>query len=180
MEEWRTIKDYENYQVSNLGNVRNNLSGRLLKCRINHNGYLRIGLGGYKQQKWFFVHKLVYETFIGPIPKGMQVNHIDEDKTNNFIWVNPDGSVDLEKSNLNLMTPKENTNWGSGIRRGVRKRRKPVTQYIGNKPFFHSFQRLMPKERRVFLVEILINAARVSVQPQVGSNGVMHHSISHH
>lgn len=139
MEEWRTIKDYENYQVSNLGNVRNSLSGRLLKCRINHNGYLRIGLGGYKQQKWFFVHKLVYETFIGPIPKGMQVNHIDEDKTNNFIWVNPDGSVDLEKSNLNLMTPKENTNWGSGIRRGVRKRRKPVTQYIGNKPFFSFF-----------------------------------------
>ena len=127
MEEiWKDIK-IENYQISNLGNVRNSLSGRLLKSRVNHNGYLRIGLGGHKQQKWFFVHRLVYETFIGPIPEGMQVNHIDENKTNNRV------------DNLNLMTPKENTNWGSGIRRGVRKRRKPVTQYIGNKPFFSFF-----------------------------------------
>lgn len=37
----------------------------------------------------------------GEIPKGMQVNHIDENKLNNAL------------SNLNLMTPKENCNWGT-------------------------------------------------------------------
>lgn len=51
------------------------------------------------------VYRLVYSAFHGPIPEGMQVNHIDEDPTNNRL------------ENLNLMTPKENTNWGTGIAR---------------------------------------------------------------
>ena len=46
------------------------------------------------------VNRLVYEAFNGDIPEGMQVNHIDENKCNNAL------------SNLNLMTPKQNSNWG--------------------------------------------------------------------
>lgn len=30
-----------------------------------------------------FVHRLVYETFVGPIPPGLTIDHIDNDKTNN-------------------------------------------------------------------------------------------------
>ena len=44
----------------------------------------------------------------------MQVNHIDESKDNNAL------------SNLNLMTPKENINWATGIERGRRQRKKKV------------------------------------------------------
>lgn len=29
------------------------------------------------------VHKLVYEAFIGPVPKGYHIDHLDHDKTNN-------------------------------------------------------------------------------------------------
>ena len=43
------------------------------------------------------IHRLVYETFVGKIPKGMQINHKDGNKNNNHI------------SNLEVVTPKENT-----------------------------------------------------------------------
>ena len=41
-EEFRIIKDYENYSVSNFGNVRNNTTGRILKPGINGNGYYHV------------------------------------------------------------------------------------------------------------------------------------------
>ena len=31
METWKTIVDFENYEVSNLGNVRNKLTGKVLE-----------------------------------------------------------------------------------------------------------------------------------------------------
>ena len=48
------------------------------------------------RRKTFLVHRLVYEAFMGPIPKGMWVNHKDGNKLNNHI------------SNLELTTPKQN------------------------------------------------------------------------
>lgn len=42
------------------------------------------------------VHKMVYETFVGPIPFGMTIDHVDDDKTNNHYL------------NLQLMTPGDN------------------------------------------------------------------------
>lgn len=66
------------------------------------NGYFRCTLYSDNGHIWKEnVHRLIYIACYGEIPKGMQVNHIDEDKTNNSIF------------NLNLMTPKENNNWGT-------------------------------------------------------------------
>lgn len=52
-------------------------------------------------KKYPIVARLVYETFVGDIPENMQVNHIDENPSNNFV------------ENLNLMTPEQNSNWGT-------------------------------------------------------------------
>ena len=92
--------------VSNFGNVkslnyRHTNKERMLKTQL-YKGYVYVFL---KRTKGYRVHRLVYEAFIGPIPDGMQVNHIDEDKSNNRL------------DNLNLMTPKENCNYGTGIER---------------------------------------------------------------
>ena len=127
-EEWKDIKGYEGkYQVNLYGDVKSLISGKTLTPKTNHNGYLRVGLGGYKSQKWFFVHRLVYEAFISPIPDGMQVNHINEIKTDN----RPD--------NLNLMTPKENTNWGTGSDRCHRHKKRPVTQVLPDGTAFFTY-----------------------------------------
>ena len=119
IEVWRDIRGFESlYQVSNIGRVKR-LSGytitkagwrlpvkeRIRAFSLNGQGYYQVVLTGFGKRETFRVHRLVYETFVGPIPEGMQVNHIDENKLNNCVW------------NLNLMTPKQNTNWATCIER---------------------------------------------------------------
>lgn len=104
MEIWKDIRGYEGlYQISNYGRVKNK-HGKFIALRLDK-GYLKTHLWKNGKAKWHLVHRLVYETFVGKILEGMQVNHIDEDKTNNVL------------SNLNLMTPKENSNWGTRNKR---------------------------------------------------------------
>lgn len=91
MEEvWKDIKGYEGkYQVSNLGRIkslsyRNTGISKILVPKINK-GYYEIGLYLNGIRKMFFVHRLVALTFI-PNPNNLpQINHIDEDKTNNCV-----------------------------------------------------------------------------------------------
>lgn len=87
---WKTIENFENYEISNKGNIRSKKNG-LLKPQINRSGYKEILL--YKKQpplktlvKSFRIHRLVLQTF-NPIknPEKMQVNHIDHNKSNNNI-----------------------------------------------------------------------------------------------
>lgn len=128
MEEvWKEIKGYEGlYQVSNLGRVKSlpklkcNKYGmfitkeHILKHGIAGGGYHFVGLHRDGKRKQFFVHRLVYEAFKGEIPDCYEINHIDECKNNNAI------------DNLNLMTPKENINWGTARERAGIKHRKKV------------------------------------------------------
>lgn len=99
MSEFKKIKNYPEYEINDKGVVRR--YGKIKKQSVTPKGYLRIRLSKNCVLKNFFVHRLVYETFIGEIPKGYYVNHIDENKQNNSV------------ENLNLMTPKENDNWGT-------------------------------------------------------------------
>ena len=59
MEEYKLIKNFENYSVSNIGNVKNNNTNKILK-QCNNNGYKKVYLNG----KYLSVHRLVAETFI--------------------------------------------------------------------------------------------------------------------
>lgn len=88
IEEYRIIKDYPDYAVSNLGNVKSlgNDKARkekMLSPRINKCGYLRVSLCKNGEAKTYLIHRLVAEAFI-PNPLGLpQVNHINEIKTDN-------------------------------------------------------------------------------------------------
>lgn len=64
--------------------------------------------------------RLIYETANGAIPEGLQVNHINE-----TVW-------DDRLENLNLMSPKENCNFGSRNTRIAEKRSKQVGAYKDN------------------------------------------------
>lgn len=111
IEEWKDIKGYEGlYQVSNLGRVKR-LKGeyvkseRVLKPLKHGNGYMGVDLCKHSKAKRFSVHRLVAQAFIPNQDNKAQVNHIDEDKTNNMV------------SNLEWCTSKENINHGTRTER---------------------------------------------------------------
>src|SRR5262245_46396327 len=77
--DWRggTRKD------SRTGNQIGRNPERLLKPMLKE-GRPTVSLTrGAGTTRWFSVHSLVAEAFIGPRPKGMTVNHKDGDKANN-------------------------------------------------------------------------------------------------
>ena len=123
IEEWRTaVYDgivYEGlYKVSNWGrilslNYRNTGKPELMTPIANTKGYFQVGLWKNGEYKTCKVHRLVAETFLPNPENKPEVNHIDEDKTNNFVFLNEDGSVDKEKSNLEWKTHKDNINHGT-------------------------------------------------------------------
>lgn len=90
-EQWKPVEGYEGlYEISNLGRVKSlnyNHTGkeRILKPIKNIWGYLQVNLCRNGKVKRFFVHRLVASAFL-PNPEGFeQVNHIDENKTNNVV-----------------------------------------------------------------------------------------------
>ena len=95
------FRDYTKYEVFEDGRIWTYSHKKFLKpCKMK-NGYQTVQLSDNEGNiKRYLVHRVVYESFSGePIPEGMQVNHISEDKDENFF------------SNLNLMSSKDNCNW---------------------------------------------------------------------
>lgn len=88
-EEWRNIEGYEGkYEVSNRGNMKSlnyNHTGKekIMKPQKNRDGYLIIGLWKDGKAKWYLVHRLVASVFCENPHGYTEVNHLDEDKTNN-------------------------------------------------------------------------------------------------
>ena len=109
MDNLKLIDGFDDYYISPDGTIystkyskRYNHEGklRLLKPRTHPSGYLYAGLfkgvGGSKQRLWRRVHRLVVESFIGPIADGLEVNHKDLNKHNNNV------------SNLEIVTRRQN------------------------------------------------------------------------
>jgi hypothetical protein len=88
MEEWRVINDFPNYSVSNLGNVMNTTTNKIMKLN-NNRGYCNISLTtailDNKIQKTFKVHRLVAIAFIENPENKPEVNHKDKNKSNNNV-----------------------------------------------------------------------------------------------
>ena len=81
----KDIKGYEGlYAITEDGRVWSYLKNKWLKPS-NNRGYKHVNLHKDGKIKMFLIHRLVYETFKGPIPKEMTVDHIDGCKDNNHI-----------------------------------------------------------------------------------------------
>lgn len=101
-EVWKDIEGYEGrYQVSNLGRVKRVTTGRILKSCKNRGGYLYVNLCKQGVVSNKRIHRLVAQAFIPNPENKSDINHIDEDKTNNTV------------TNLEWTTRKENLNHGT-------------------------------------------------------------------
>lgn len=135
-EEWRDVVGYEGlYQVSSEGRVkslervvkrkdgrRRLQKGRFLKPSRDHCGYKKICLtDANSKQKSFLVHRIVCQAFHENPWNKSEVNHINEDKSDN------------RSCNLEWCTRKENCNHGTRNVRMAKKiaeiKSKPIAQY---------------------------------------------------
>ena len=92
VEAWRIVPGFTKYAISTRGRVIRLDSGRIRKAvpntRTKRKGnypYLYIGLYRNGSMKMLAVHKLVASAFLGPPPKGLEVNHEDGDPSNNAL-----------------------------------------------------------------------------------------------
>lgn len=108
---WKVIDEFPNYEVSNMGYVRSIVhydkwgrekGGHILKpCFDGKGNYLHVTL--YKDGKQLSknIHRLVAMAFIANPFNYKEINHIDEDKTNNAA------------SNLEWCTHQYNNSYGT-------------------------------------------------------------------
>lgn len=119
MEIWKDIEGYPNYQVSNMGRVKSLKydEEKILKSSKNSRGYLQVGLCKEGKIKFFRVHRLVAQAFL-PNPNNLsQVNHRNEDKTDNRV------------ENLEWCNRSYNTNYGTRNERIAKANSIPILQF---------------------------------------------------
>ena len=80
---WRKIKDYENYSISDGGEVRNDNTNAILKPWVATGGYLNIALCKDGKKRTKRVHRIVAEAYCTREDGYDEVNHIDGNKQNN-------------------------------------------------------------------------------------------------
>lgn len=139
------FRDFTKYEVFEDGRIWSYKSNKWLKPTPNKKGYYYIYLSDNEGKiKNYRLHRVIFEGVTGqPIPEGMDVNHINEDKSDNRF------------ENLNLMTRKENVNWATRNERigeantNNPKRSKLVAQYDKKENLINIYPSLMEVHRQL-------------------------------
>ena len=102
-EKYLPIEGFPDYLITSQGRVISLKYGKMkeLNQRKTYGGYMLVTLSKNGERYDKTVHRLVAQAFIPNPENKTEVNHIDEDKTNNQV------------SNLEWMTHKQNLNHGS-------------------------------------------------------------------
>ncbi len=113
---WKDIPGYNGtYKVSNRGRVKR-ITGQGVEKYVSpiaqDSGYAHVQLSKNGKVQQVLLHRLVAEMFCsaGKHPGATQINHKNENK------------LDNRACNLEYSTPKENTNYGTAIKRRVKSR----------------------------------------------------------
>lgn len=98
----KEIKDFDGYFATKDGQIYSERSKKFLNLNNTSKGYAKCNL--YKKDgsvKNVRVHRIIWETFNGPIPEGYEINHKNEIRNDNRL------------ENLEILTHKENLNYGN-------------------------------------------------------------------
>ena len=108
--EYKLVEGFDDYMVSSDGKVWSLKHGKMkeLKPRTNGDGYLRVNLYSNGRRVCKLVHRLVAVAFVDNSDNKPQVNHKDEDKTNNY------------SENLEWCDAKYNNNYGTHTERAAK------------------------------------------------------------
>ena len=82
---FKPVDGYDNYLVSNFGNIKNSKTNRILKLKNDSKGYKLINLYKNGKSKTFTVHRLVGNAFLENPDNKEMIDHIDENKANNNV-----------------------------------------------------------------------------------------------
>lgn len=115
-ETWRSLSNYPNYSVSNLGNIKNIKKNTILKPSIHKSGYLVVQLFKEGFRKSSRLHRRIAEAFLDNFDETKFIDHIDRNKLNNCI------------DNLRMATPLE-----SCLNRGIWGKSKYKGAYFSEK-----------------------------------------------
>jgi hypothetical protein len=94
--EWKIIEGFDDYKISNYGDIFSIISNKLLSKSVNEEGYEMIRLTKNDERPGFSIHRLVFRTFSGEIPENKVVDHINRISSDNYV------------GNLRLLTYSEN------------------------------------------------------------------------
>lgn len=73
------------YSICPVGHVRSHRSHRWMRDAIASHGYSNYVISRPGIRLCFLTHRAVYEAHVGPIPAGMDINHINGVKTDNRV-----------------------------------------------------------------------------------------------
>lgn len=142
-EQWKPVKGYEgNYSISTKGRIyshpRNTTKGGYSYGTKNKAGYFCVNLYKNNIGKIKTIHRLVYETFVGPIPKGYDIHHKNHIKTDNRL------------ENLCLVERKTHfeIHKKDRIKSVVKARSKPVIQYTKDSVFIAEYPSASEAQRQ--------------------------------
>lgn len=140
------IDNYPNYWVSDTGKVYNK-HAKELKQEKGKGGYLRVTLYKDGKQKHILVHRLVASTYITNPLNLPEVNHLDNNPSNNNVW------------NLCWCTAKENSRWSKA---------KPVIMYYTNKKYGKTFSCIREAEEKTGIDNTSISRCCMRKQKTAG------------
>jgi Trp operon repressor len=163
IEYWKSIMEFPGYEVSDMGQIRSidrlGADGRRLKGRIlkpsSSNGYLGVNLRRDNKSYFVKLYRIVAQYFCEGYTPGLEVNHIDGDKSNNTA------------DNLEWCTHQENINHAqeTGLRPKSTKNEEVK-------------QRKEQKEEMVYIAIELLQTTKLTQKQIAKEAGCNHSTIS--
>lgn len=151
-ETWKPVYNYETYEVSSMGSIRNVTSGIVLKPQKRKHGYLSVWLYAKGGRKQVSIHRIVAEAFCERKNGQDEVNHLNEIKTDN------------RAENLAWCTRSENCAYGDVLaekRKAWRnnRRSKAVRQYTLSGDFIKEYPSMHEVRRQTGFAESNVHHA---------------------